>query len=92
MEGAARQSERQLGMFLCMWLAHTKQAPVDLKGWPSEFRNDGIHAGHLPSTPEVMEYGDRVLSFINEHLDIMRSNAQGALQRRAMKSPRSKTG
>lgn len=71
----ARQSERQLGMFLGMWLAHTKTAAVYLEPKWVEFRNSVVHSGYIPTEPEVMAYGDRVLEYINSRLDILDRDA-----------------
>jgi hypothetical protein len=75
----ARQSERQLGMFLGMWLVHTNTAGVYLEGKWVEFRNDVVHRGYIPREPEVMDYGDRVLAYINDRLDVLNRTAAEAM-------------
>jgi hypothetical protein len=80
----SRQSERQLGMFVGMWLAHIRQAPRLLPSKWAEFRNGVVHSGRLPSRAEVIEYGDQALVFIGTHLDALRENAQEAIFDRAV--------
>ena len=78
----ASQSERQLGMFLAMWLLFTKRAAKPLENQWVRFRNQVIHRGHIPPRARVVAYGDRVLSFINAHLAVLKRVAGEAIQNR----------
>lgn len=75
----AKLSERQLGAFLFLYLLENKKPlePLILDGRPElegrsqgdtptwgAFRNDVIHKGYIPSTVEVIEYGNLVYQFI----------------------------
>jgi hypothetical protein len=92
----AKQSERQLGMFLGMWLVHTKTAAVYLEGKWVEFRNNVVHNGYVPTEPQVMAYGDRVLAYIDDRLDVLdRTAVEGmnvALARRIQGPPLTEPG
>ena len=80
----ARQSERQLGMFLCMWLIHTRQAPKLIGGDWVKFRNDVVHAGLIPSETDVTTYGEEVLAFVSKRLDVLKTDARQAIEDRTM--------
>ena len=73
----SRQSERQLGAFLFLYLLENKKPlnPLILDAKPksesgppgitwTEFRNNVIHKGYLPSSEEVIVYGNLVYQFI----------------------------
>jgi hypothetical protein len=38
-----------------------------------------VHAGKVPPKTEVIAYGDRVLSFIIQHLDVIKRDASKAI-------------
>lgn len=92
----SRQSERQLGAFLFLYLLENKKplnplildSKPDLEGrskgsiltW-SEFRNDVIHKGYIPSTEEVIAYGDLVYQFIYRLIGELKATCSEFLQK-----------
>ena len=74
----SRQSERQVGAFLSLYLLENKSAlepfilesrfskQVDGKNprTLTEFRNDVVHKGYIPSSELVLAYGDLIYQFI----------------------------
>jgi len=90
------QSERQFGAFIFSYLLDHKTAlsPVvnnvkpniegkskkDTMTW-TEFRNAVIHKGYIPSTAEVLAYGDVVYKFIYKLIDDLKSNSSDYMQK-----------
>lgn len=84
----SKLSERQVGAFLFLYLIENKKPleplifdakPVldgrsrgDTPTW-SRFRNEVIHNGYIPSTVEVIEYGNLVYQFIYRLIAEMRA-------------------
>lgn len=60
----AKQSERQLGAFLMVYLLEKNKPPSYLSQAQIQFRNDVIHRGVFPSREQVMQYGQEVLNLI----------------------------
>jgi hypothetical protein len=60
----SRQSERQLGAFIYVYLIETGQTPKILSPSEREFRNKVIHKGKIPDKKEAIEYGQKVLDLI----------------------------
>jgi len=75
----SKRSEQQVGAFLFLYLIENKKPlePLILNAKPvldgrsrgntptwSEFRNDVIHNGYIPSSVQVIEYGDLIYQFI----------------------------
>lgn len=61
-----KQSERQYGAFLFIYLFDNKRKLATanyLKKW-SEFRNDVIHQGYIPTEDETREHANKVLQHI----------------------------
>lgn len=80
-KSVAKQSERQLGMFVSAHLALTKRAP-DLLNPNKEvkLRNDVIHGGYIPSGDQAADYGDAVMNLITRPLNELRVVAPAELQ------------
>ena len=92
----SRQSERQLGAFLFVYLIENKKpvSPLifetrpDLRGgtkgetptW-SEFRNRVIHQGHIPSTEDVVAYGDLVYQWIYQLIGELKACCAESMKR-----------
>jgi hypothetical protein len=90
----SRQSERQLGAFLFLYLVENKKALVpsivdakpggstakNARTW-TEFRNDVIHKGYIPSTDEVLAYGDLVYQFVYRLIKELRSTSAEFVQK-----------
>jgi hypothetical protein len=77
---AAKQSERQLGMFVTASLVLRKQCPALLNpNKEVKFRNDVIHGGYVPTAKEATAFGDAVMKLINNDLASLRTLAPKAL-------------
>lgn len=77
---AAKQSERQLGMFVTASLLMTKQCPALLNSDREvKFRNDVIHGGYVPTAAEAISFGDVAMRLINDSLAKLRTLAPDAL-------------
>jgi hypothetical protein len=90
----SRQSERQLGAFLFLYLLENKKPlhPSIVDARPTtgsggkgqltwtEFRNNVTHKGYIPSTDEVLLYGDLVYQFIYRLVKELRSSAAEFMQ------------
>ncbi|MDQ1163906.1 hypothetical protein [Flavobacterium sp. SORGH_AS_0622] len=74
----AKQSERQLGAFLALCLQEGITNRIVSK--KIEFRNDVIHKGYTPSSQEAIDYGQYVLSFIQNTLKELNQNSSDYLQ------------
>ena len=89
-----RQSERQLGAFLFLYLLQNKK-PLDRsivdarpaatadarnrRSW-TEFRNHIIHQGYIPSSEEVLGYGDLVYQFIYRLIGELRTTCSESME------------
>lgn len=62
----ANQSERQIGAFLILCLQEGINNRIEEKR--STFRNKVIHKGYIPSSKEAIDYGQYVMSFIQDTL------------------------
>jgi len=58
------QSERQLGAFVALYLREYGTSAPLLPQSATEFRNKVTHKGYIPTRPEALEYGDRVLQYM----------------------------
>ena len=76
----AKQSERQLGMYITAGLLLTKQCPTLLNpNQEVKFRNNVIHSGYIPTTDEATAFGDVVMQLINDSLATLRTLTPEAL-------------
>lgn len=79
-KAVAKQSERQLGMYVTAGLLLTKQCPTLLNpNQEVKFRNNVIHSGYIPTTDEATAFGDVVMQLINDSLATLRTLAPQAL-------------
>ena len=67
----ARQSERQLGAFVFVYLLQFKTAPVLLHKDFVTLRNDVVHQGYFPDKKECSDYGSAVLDFIRANIKLL---------------------
>lgn len=77
----SNQSERQLGAFIFMYLAETRESPRLLPPKAIEFRNGVIHKGKLPSREQTVEFGEHVLNVIVPILAKVRIDAEADVQK-----------
>jgi len=64
----SKQSERQYGAFIMLYLVHFKRNPTLIHNDYVSFRNDIVHKGTFPKLSEVLEYGKEVFNYIKEKL------------------------
>ncbi len=69
----SRQSERQLGAFLFLYLMEFDQPPKLLSTANVNFRNEVIHKGKIPTRQESLDYGQTVLDLIYPILEETKS-------------------
>lgn len=85
----SRQSERQIGAFLFIYLFENGKPPpfIDeckMQSYGKEnkaFRNAVIHDGYTPSQEQVVEYGEQVFQFINTILAELRATSDEIIQK-----------
>lgn len=63
-KSVAKQSERQLGAFLFLYLLENNRMVKLIDDKLISFRNNVIHQGYIPSYEEVFRYGESVMAFI----------------------------
>jgi hypothetical protein len=79
-KAVAKQSERQLGMYISAVLILTLQAPVLLNpNKEVKLRNNVIHNGYIPTIEEATEFGNTVMQQINGALATLRTLAPQVL-------------
>lgn len=62
----SRQSERQYGAYILIYLITFRRSPKLLPTKRIEFRNDIIHKGAFPSKSKVIDYGRAIFEYISE--------------------------
>lgn len=67
----AKQSERQLGAYVAIWVSHFKRPPSLLSNKNVEFRNNVVHRGCIPTEDEAIRYGEEVALRVQSSLKIM---------------------
>lgn len=79
-KSVAKQSERQLGMFITAHLMLMKRAPILLNANTDvKFRNDVVHGGYIPTHEEACAFGNVVMEMINGSLTDLRMTAADTL-------------
>jgi hypothetical protein len=68
-----KQSERQLGAFLYLYLQHFKKA-YKVKKEIVEFRNRVVHKGYIPTPEEVENYGENIFGEICNVAMLLKQN------------------
>jgi hypothetical protein len=69
----SKQSERQLGAFIGAYVTLFKKPPTLLPNKDSQFRNEVVHKGYIPSKQEAIAYLDTLLGILNPIILEMRS-------------------
>lgn len=75
----AKQSERQLGAFIMLWLNYFGSAPSLLKSNSKELRNKVVHKGCIPEIKQAINFGDDVVTCISSNLKDMYDHFSGEL-------------
>jgi hypothetical protein len=76
----SKQSERQLGAFTILYTSEFKAVPILLENKYTEFRNDVIHNGKIPTQEEAVVYGQAVLDCIRPLLSEMKAKYQKEIE------------
>ncbi len=66
----SKQSERQLGAFIFLYISEFGQKPNTLKEKQINLRNKVIHQGYFPAKDECILYGNDVLNFIRDGINL----------------------
>jgi hypothetical protein len=77
----AKQSERQLGVFIALYATAFGGPPPLLSNKQIEFRNAVIHQGKIPSHEEAMDYGQAVLNLIRPTLREIKSKYTNSIHK-----------
>jgi hypothetical protein len=72
-KAVSRQSERQLGAYVFVWLIEFGDAPPLLGNKMTELRNDVIHKGKLPDRKEALSFGSAVYTLVQESVRRLRA-------------------
>lgn len=67
----AKQSERQLGMYLALYQLENKDVPPMLSPKHVSFRNRVIHEGYFPTVDEAIDFGQAVVDLVQPLLNAM---------------------
>jgi hypothetical protein len=67
----ARQSERQLGAYIFLFLREFNRRPQLLTDKQVQLRNKVIHQGYFPDRDECLKYGAEVLESIRSTIDAL---------------------
>jgi hypothetical protein len=76
-----KQSERQLGAYIFMYLQTFKKKAPLLPNKQIEFRNDIIHKGYFPTYEEVVDFGEAVLKIIYNVLTTLKQNCKDGISK-----------
>ncbi|MGB0661480.1 MAG: hypothetical protein ACPGNV_15050 [Mangrovicoccus sp.] len=68
----AKQSERQLGAFVMLWLNYFGSAPTLLSNNCRRFRNNVVHNGYIPELDEALIFGDNIVACVASNLRDMK--------------------
>jgi hypothetical protein len=68
----AKQSERQLGAFVMLWLNYFGSAPTLLSDKSRSFRNRVVHQGYIPGLDETLAFGDDIVACVASNLRDMK--------------------
>ncbi|EJL21219.1 hypothetical protein PMI01_05277 [Caulobacter sp. AP07] len=75
-----KQSERQLGMYLALYLLEVGTLPPTLTNDQTKFRNSVVHDGHIPSEEEAILFGQSVIEIVHTVLIEMNRRYRDAVQ------------
>jgi hypothetical protein len=69
----ARQSERQLGAYIAIYMRECGAVPPSMGSKSVELRNDVIHRGKIPDRSEAVAYGEAVLGVVRPALAVAKT-------------------
>lgn len=70
----SRQSERQLGAFVVLYILEFGTQPPLLTNSQIELRNNVIHQGYFPNKDECLKYGNVVLDCIRRTVQVLHNS------------------
>lgn len=73
-------SERQLGAFIFLWISEFGEVPKILSKKNTAFRNKVIHGGKIPTRAEAVDYGEEILSIIQEKITDLKATCSEEVQ------------
>lgn len=76
----AKQSERQLGAFVMLWLNYFGSAPTLLSDESRKFRNRVVHQGYIPGLEETLDFGDDIVTCVASNLRDMQHHLGNDLE------------
>jgi len=76
----SKQSERQLGAFILLWVNIFGVVPKLLSNDSRNFRNRVVHQGYIPRPEEAIEFGEKVVDCIRANLQDMEEKFGERLQ------------
>lgn len=76
----SRQSERQLGAFVALYLVAFKRSPVLMSNKDIEFRNNITHKGVFPTYDQALKYAQTTFQYIQEKLIELKEKAPNAVE------------
>lgn len=62
----SKQSERQYGAFLLLYVHKNRKLPPVLSNKYVQFRNSVVHKGKIPSTREAIGYGEKIYALLRD--------------------------
>lgn len=78
-QDVSKQSERQLGAFIFIYLYEFGKQPTILNNTTVKFRNDVIHKGIIPSKEKAIEYGQKVFDLINPLIKLLKEHYSNSI-------------
>lgn len=76
----SKQSERQLGAFIFLYVKEFKRLPDNLTDNERSFRNSIIHKGKFPTYEETLKYGQRILDITYNNLFEVRESLENIIR------------
>lgn len=84
-------SERQVGAFSALYVACLNEEPILLNNRASQFRNDVIHNGYIPTKEEVISFGNKILEVILPLMNRLKKEYTKEIREYTMESIMSKS-
>jgi hypothetical protein len=79
-KSAAKYSERQLGAYIVAHLICEHRGPMLLSNAKTEFRNDVIHRGKVPTRDQAIAFGNAVFEVVLPTLAALKAKYAGTIQ------------
>lgn len=78
-KSVSKQSERQFGAFIFLYVMEYKKMPPIPSSRHVEFRNNVTHKGYFPTHDETVNYGQDILDMMSEIVFNLRNTCQGSI-------------